>query len=1078
MSDVSSRASFYWLGGTLPREAPSYVRRQADEDLYAGLGKGNFCYVLTSRQMGKSSLMTRTAVRLRSEGVKVAVLDLNALGQNLSPEQWYVGLLYKVGQELDLEDELEDFWRDHSDLGPLQRWMRAIRDMVLERCAGRVVIFIDEIDQTRSLPFSTDEFFAGIREIYNRRSEDQQLNRLTFCLLGVATPSDLIRDTRTTPFNIGQRIELLDFHESEATILLEGLQRPEKAGGALLKRILHWTSGHPYLTQRLCQAVAEDSTVKRDSGVDRICHDTFLSAGARDRDNNLLFVRDRILRSELDVASLLTIYLRILNEHRIKDDPANPLLGALRLSGITRIREGYLHVRNRIYCRVFDGAWVNANLPLDEAERQRMAERQGRLKVLKIAVPVAAAILILSLVIWIQNIQLRVEKSGLEAGDVANLKLDTTNKGLYNTLVAANKKLSDSVTDLNAANKKLSDTITDRDAANKKLKLKAKEAKEQTERAEKMADYACDNSFDVASTISTVSGKLGSEQRKQLADLLRKNINSLEKMNEQSTNKFCMQNLKGVDLYLICKGWSPDSEKDDPCKESEAYAEKLAADFGDYQTLVISVRSFAWVAYSLSQITGTEGANNADPNSTAIIARAQKDAKRSEELAEKVKGKIDKDDRWSCINLAISYESIGSMRQTLRNVDAETAYRSGAEMRMKAYEIAREQSSVDPALQAARQAMNDYTIVGDIELGQKHYGEAEKVYKEKVMRIATFLVEASENREFKRDQDQREQAKYDLAAAYLKLAQASLPGGELAQARRCLRERVTIFEAVYKDMGDKSRRDFASASQRLGNFEFAHGNKQAALDAYQQALGVRRESAKDRNSFDAQQNLAALEQEIGDAQTALGHKEEALRAYQAALSAASRASEIAGNGTKEKNGASAEQIAGSYESIGQAQAALGQLQAAQISYAEALKARKDGLQFAMQEMQEHGGSEALNDLISAYGTVAWLEVLNNHPREAIDNANEALRLAKQGPGSAWIRGNLAHGYLLNNQSDRARDIYLASRGENVNGDNFEVSVFGDFAVLRRLGITSPQMEEIETLLGKEPSSGGLTGKSR
>jgi hypothetical protein len=105
-------------------------------------------------------------------------------------------------------------------------------------------------------------------------------------------------------------------------------------------------------------------------------------------------------------------------------------------------------------------------------------------------------------------------------------------------------------------------------------------------------------------------------------------------------------------------------------------------------------------------------------------------------------------------------------------------------------------------------------------------------------------------------------------------------------------------------------------------------------------------------------------------------------------------------------------------------------------------------------------------------------VLNNHPREAIDNANEALRLAKQSPGSAWIRGNLAHGYLLNNQSDRARDIYLASRGENVNGDNFEVSVFGDFAVLRRLGITSPQMEEIETLLGKEPSSGDLTGKSR
>ena len=65
------------------------------------------------------------------------------------------------------------------------------------------MIFVDEIDAVRSLPFSTDEFFAAIRECYNRRTEDAELSRLTFCLLGVATPSDLIRDTRTTPFNVG-----------------------------------------------------------------------------------------------------------------------------------------------------------------------------------------------------------------------------------------------------------------------------------------------------------------------------------------------------------------------------------------------------------------------------------------------------------------------------------------------------------------------------------------------------------------------------------------------------------------------------------------------------------------------------------------------------------------------------------------------------------------------------------------------------------------------------------------------------------------------------------------------------------
>src|SRR5438105_11532555 len=88
---------------------------------------------------------------------------------------------------------------------------------------SRLVVFVDEIDYVRSLPFSTDEFFAAIRECYNRRAQDPEFERLTFCLLGVASPSDLIQDTRTTPFNIGRRIELTDFTPAEAAPLAAGL---------------------------------------------------------------------------------------------------------------------------------------------------------------------------------------------------------------------------------------------------------------------------------------------------------------------------------------------------------------------------------------------------------------------------------------------------------------------------------------------------------------------------------------------------------------------------------------------------------------------------------------------------------------------------------------------------------------------------------------------------------------------------------------------------------------------------------------------------------------------------------------
>jgi WD40 repeat protein len=390
----SSELGFYVTGGTLQRDAPSYVTRRADTDLYASLCQARFCYVLTARQMGKSSLMVRIALRLREEGAVVAVLDLTAVGQNLTAEQWYAGLLNEIGQQLDLEDEFFDYWEEHPQFGPLQRWRNAIREILLARYAERVVIFIDEIDAIRNLPFSTDEFFAGLREFYNQRAEEPELQRLTFCLLGVATPSDLIWDTRTTPFNIGQRIELTDFTETEAAPLAQGLQGDARSSAQALRRILYWTGGHPYLTQRLCLALTKadfSSTSLTPRKVDDLCAELFLSARARELDDNLLFVRERLLRSEADRASLLDLYAKVLSRKRVRDDETNPLVSVLRLVGITRAESGVLQVRNRIYGRVFDRQWITANMPDAEWQRQRAAYRRGVWR----TASVAAALLLL-----------------------------------------------------------------------------------------------------------------------------------------------------------------------------------------------------------------------------------------------------------------------------------------------------------------------------------------------------------------------------------------------------------------------------------------------------------------------------------------------------------------------------------------------------------------------------------------------------------------------------------------------------------------------------------------------------------
>jgi hypothetical protein len=125
------------------------------------------------------------------------------------------------------------------------------------RIPGKIVIFLDEIDCILNLSFPINDFFAWLRFCYDRRSEDVRYQRLTFALLGVATPTDLMPPRARSPFDIGEAIDLTSFSLPEALPLTRGLKDIKYNSEILLQAILDWTGGQPFLTQKICQLVSK-----------------------------------------------------------------------------------------------------------------------------------------------------------------------------------------------------------------------------------------------------------------------------------------------------------------------------------------------------------------------------------------------------------------------------------------------------------------------------------------------------------------------------------------------------------------------------------------------------------------------------------------------------------------------------------------------------------------------------------------------------------------------------------------------------------------------------------------------------
>ena len=361
------------LGGPVDPEAKLYIERRTDDEFLALLRACEFVNLITSRQMGKTSLVFRAISELRPEGMNFAYCDLSTLHNEPVARVFFRTLVEELANELDLDIDLDAFWSERAQKTNGASLIDFFRT-ALKEIDSPIIIILDEIDSTLAsaeLAY-TDDLFTALRSIYTLRPREPTFKRLGVCLVGVATPDELIKARRTTPYNVGRTLWLADFDPScdDLAPLARMLADEKASAAALLARVLHWTGGQPFLTMWLaCELRRAGANEPGD--VDQWVKEHFANVEMV-RGETHFDQTQRFLFRRGGSAEVLDLYERILTGAPAPDQPANRIYAHLRLSGLVRRGDdGLLSVRSRIYARVFDANWVSRSRPRRALRRAR-----------------------------------------------------------------------------------------------------------------------------------------------------------------------------------------------------------------------------------------------------------------------------------------------------------------------------------------------------------------------------------------------------------------------------------------------------------------------------------------------------------------------------------------------------------------------------------------------------------------------------------------------------------------------------------------------------------------------------------
>ncbi|RQH46191.1 hypothetical protein D5R40_09865 [Okeania hirsuta] len=369
----------YQVGNYLALEHPTYVRRSVDKELFNALKKGEYCYVLSSPQTGKSSLKIRTIQLLQAENIICIALDMTRVNNKLlTLEEWYEQIILTLENTFLFPRHFPElWWEEMADLPADERLFIFIEEVLLVNTQNeKIVIFIDEVNDDSVVNSGFSSLGVLIDYCLEERTNNPKFQRLTFALLGKTIPDNLIDRCRF--------IELNSFKKEEVAHLVQPFKGIVKQPLQVIEKILYWSGGQPFLTQKLCQIAIDYLGERRGEenyneialieDLVKIC--VIENWDSQDYPIHFNKIQNLLLKNIQKSTSHLEIYQQILKHGRLRppgqdnqkfknDAIANNRweIKELLRSGVAKINNGFLEVYSPIYAEIFNQEWVQQYLP-------------------------------------------------------------------------------------------------------------------------------------------------------------------------------------------------------------------------------------------------------------------------------------------------------------------------------------------------------------------------------------------------------------------------------------------------------------------------------------------------------------------------------------------------------------------------------------------------------------------------------------------------------------------------------------------------------------------------------------------